>query len=88
MMEMITVPRETVAALKALLPAVTREHLTEVLGVSETTWSKLREGLPIKLKTWRRIQGRAFGQEHPTAHESHLHRSVVGLDFGPRASAI
>jgi DNA-binding Xre family transcriptional regulator len=54
----ITISFERFEALKAVLPAITREHLTDVYGISETTWTKLRKGEPIKLKTWERIQAR------------------------------
>lgn len=58
MVQTITISIERFEALKAALPAVTREHLTDVYGISETTWTKLRKGEPIKLKTWERIQAR------------------------------
>ena len=56
MVQTIIVSLERFEALKAALPAITREHLTDVYGISETTWTKLRKGEPIKLKTWERIQ--------------------------------
>ncbi len=58
MVQTITISLERFEALKAALPAITREHLTDVYGISETTWTKLRKGEPIKLKTWERIQAR------------------------------
>ncbi|WP_421737253.1 hypothetical protein [Caulobacter sp.] len=58
MAEAVTIPRERFELLKRALPAVTREHLFSVYGISETTWSKLRKGEPIKLATWQRIQKR------------------------------
>lgn len=58
MVQTITISLERFNALKTALPAVTREHLTDVYGISETTWTKLRKGEPIKLKTWERIQAR------------------------------
>nr|WP_295107986.1 hypothetical protein [uncultured Caulobacter sp.] len=58
MVQTITISHERFKALKTALPAVTREHLTHVYGISETTWTKLRKGEPIKLKTWERIQAR------------------------------
>jgi hypothetical protein len=48
----VTISRERFETLKDALPAVTREHLTRVYGISETTWTKLRRGEPIKLNTW------------------------------------
>ena len=58
MVQTITISLERFEALKTALPAITREHLTDVYGISETTWTKLRKGEPIKLKTWERIQAR------------------------------
>lgn len=58
MVQTVIVPRERFEALKNALPAVTREHLTDVYGISETTWTKLRKGEPIKLNTWERIEKR------------------------------
>jgi DNA-binding Xre family transcriptional regulator len=58
MAEAITVPQERFEMLKGALPAITREHLFSVYGISETTWGKLRKGEPIKLSTWQRIQMR------------------------------
>ncbi len=58
MIQTITISLERFEALKSALPAITREHLTDVYGISETTWTKLRKGEPIKLKTWERIQAR------------------------------
>ena len=58
MVQTITISLERFEALKTALPSVTREHLTDVYGISETTWTKLRRGEPIKLKTWERIQAR------------------------------
>ena len=54
----ITIPQEQFQTLKRALPAVTREHLFSVYGISETTWTKLRKSMPIKLTTWQRIQVR------------------------------
>ncbi|MDB5457354.1 MAG: hypothetical protein JWP92_2939 [Caulobacter sp.] len=54
----VVVRRSTVGDLKALLPAVTRQHLMLILGISETTWCKLRDGKPIKRTTWNRLLAR------------------------------
>jgi hypothetical protein len=56
--ETIVITRERFETLKNALPAITREHLTHVYGISETTWTKLRRGEPIKLSTWQRMQAR------------------------------
>ncbi len=58
MAEAITITQDHFAKLKRALPAVTREHLFDVYGISETTWSKLRKGEPIKVSTLQRIQMR------------------------------
>jgi hypothetical protein len=55
MAETLTVPREIVQRLRARLPAVTREHLFDCYAISETTWTKLRDGKPIKRSTLERI---------------------------------
>jgi DNA-binding Xre family transcriptional regulator len=55
MVETVTVPRETFQRLRARLPAVTREHLFDCYAISETTWTKLRDGKPIKRSTLERI---------------------------------
>jgi DNA-binding Xre family transcriptional regulator len=54
----VTISRERFEVLKDALPAVTREHLTDVYGISETTWAKLRKGEPIKLNTLERMLAR------------------------------
>jgi hypothetical protein len=54
----VTISRERFETLKGALPAVTREHLFSLYGISETTWTKLRRGEPIKLNTWERMLAR------------------------------
>lgn len=49
---------ELVARLRARLPAVTRPHLQNCFAISETTWTKLRDGRPIKQATLERILAR------------------------------
>ncbi|MDI1364684.1 MAG: hypothetical protein PSX79_07440, partial [bacterium] len=51
MAETVIVPRELVQRLRARLPAVTREHLFDCYAISETTWTKLRDGRPVKRST-------------------------------------
>jgi len=55
MVETVTISRETFQRLRARLPAVTREHLFDCYAISETTWTKLRDGKPIKRSTLERI---------------------------------
>jgi hypothetical protein len=54
----VIITPERFETLKDALPAITREHLTRVYGISETTWTKLRRGEPIKRNTWERMQAR------------------------------
>lgn len=55
MAETVTVSREVFLSLRARLPAVTREHLFDCYAISETTWTKLRDGKPVKRSTLDRI---------------------------------
>jgi DNA-binding Xre family transcriptional regulator len=55
MVETVTASPETFQRLRARLPAVTREHLFDCYAISETTWTKLRDGKPIKRSTLDRI---------------------------------
>lgn len=55
MAETVTVSREIFQRLRARLPAVTREHLFECYAISETTWTKLRDGKPVKRSTLERV---------------------------------
>jgi hypothetical protein len=54
-MNMVLVDEEQVLAFRAALPAVTKVCLQEVLGVSETTWTRLRKGRPIRRSTYDRL---------------------------------
>lgn len=54
MPNLVTITREEFADLRASLPAITDRYLFDVLGISETTWVKLRKGLPIKRITLER----------------------------------
>lgn len=58
MNDTVIITPERFETLKDALPAITREHLTRVYGISETTWTKLRRGEPIKRNTWERMQAR------------------------------
>jgi hypothetical protein len=48
-------PPEAVLKLRGRLPAITRRHLFDLYGISETTWTKLRDGKPVKASTLIRI---------------------------------
>ena len=54
----IVVSPQAVLKLRDRLPAITRRHLFDVYGISETTWTKLRDGRPIKVSTLLRILDR------------------------------
>lgn len=51
MLDLVTVTPEEFADLRASLPSITDRYLFDVFGISETTWVKLRKGLPIKRAT-------------------------------------
>lgn len=57
-MECIVADPQFVAAFRALAPALTKNKLREVFGISETTWCKLRDGRPVKRQTLERITRR------------------------------
>lgn len=56
----VTISRAEFADLRQALPAITREHLFAVYGVSENTWRKLRDGEPVKRSTLERMRARVF----------------------------
>jgi DNA-binding Xre family transcriptional regulator len=58
MAETVIISRETFQSLRVRLPAITREQLFDTYAISETTWSKLRDGKPIKRSTLDRILAR------------------------------
>lgn len=55
---MIVVAADQVRQLRSLLPAITREHLQGKLGISETTWVRLRDERPIRRSTYERLMRR------------------------------
>ena len=58
-MTMIVVDPEQVRRLRDLLPALTKTHLQETLGISETTWVRLRDRRPIRRSTYERLLKRS-----------------------------
>lgn len=58
-MTMIVVDPEQVRRLRDLLPALTKAHLQETLGISETTWVRLRDRRPIRQSTYERLLRRS-----------------------------
>jgi acyl-CoA synthetase (AMP-forming)/AMP-acid ligase II len=80
--DMTVVPPETFERFKRRLPAITRPHLFDVYGISETTWTKLRKGHPIKLTTLRRIQARYERLEaSSTSRMSEAPSPIGGFDL-------
>ncbi|SFK00518.1 hypothetical protein [Caulobacter sp. UNC279MFTsu5.1] len=57
-MTMVVVDIEQVRRLRGLLPAVTKAHLQGTLGISETTWVRLRDERPIRRSTYERLMRR------------------------------
>lgn len=58
-MTMIVVDPEQVRRLRSLLPALTKAHLQDTLGISETTWVRLRDRRPIRQSTYERLLKRS-----------------------------
>lgn len=58
-MTMIVVSADQVRRLRSLLPAITKEHLQGTLGISETTWVRLRDERPIRRSTYERLMRRS-----------------------------
>lgn len=59
-MTMIVVDPEQVRRLRDLLPALTKAHLQTTLGISETTWVRLRDRRPIRRSTYERLLRRSM----------------------------
>ena len=57
-MTMIIVDSDQVRRLRSLLPASTKAHLQGTLGISETTWVRLRDKRPIRRSTYDRLMRR------------------------------
>ena len=57
-MTMIIVDADQVSRLRNLLPAITKTHLQDTLGISETTWVRLRDERPIRRSTYERLMRR------------------------------
>lgn len=56
--EMMTLPREEFDQMRARLPKATSEGLFETYRISQNSWYKLRDGLPVKRKTIERLRER------------------------------
>ena len=57
-LQMIAIPSEEFIRLRAKLPAVTADHIMALYGISETTWRKMRKGVPVRRETLDRIRAR------------------------------
>lgn len=57
-LEMESATPEEFAAMRARLPRVTTEGLFETYRISQRTWYKLRDGVPVKRKTLDQIRAR------------------------------
>jgi hypothetical protein len=56
--EMMAMPRDEFDKMKSRLSKVTPEGLFETYRISQNTWYKLRDGLPVKRKTIERLRQR------------------------------
>ena len=56
--EMVAIDPEEFEAMKARLPKATAEGLFETYRISQNTWYKLRDGLPVKRKTIDQLRAR------------------------------
>ncbi len=59
-LDMIVMQPEEFRQLRAKLPAVTADHIRSVYGVSETTWRKIRKGVPVRRETLERMRIRSL----------------------------
>ncbi len=57
-LQMISVAPDEFARLRAKLPAATAEQIMATYGIGETTWRKIRQGVPIRRETLDRIYKR------------------------------
>ena len=56
--EMVAIEREEYEAMKARLPRATSEGLFDTYRISQNTWYKLRDGVPVKRKTIDQLRAR------------------------------
>jgi hypothetical protein len=55
---MVAIAPEEFEAMRARLPKVTPEGLFDTYRISQNTWYKLRDGLPVKRKTIEQLRAR------------------------------
>jgi hypothetical protein len=56
--EMVAIEPEEFEAMKARLPKATAEGLFDAYRISQNTWYKLRDGVPVKRKTLEQLRVR------------------------------
>lgn len=56
--EMMSLPQDEFEALKACLPRTTAEGLYDTYRISQATWYKLRDGVPVRRGTVERVRAR------------------------------
>lgn len=57
-LEMATIEPEEFRAMREHLPLATAQGLMETYRISQNTWYKLRDGLPVKRKTLEQLRER------------------------------
>lgn len=56
--EMVAIDRQEFDAMRERLPKATAEGLFETYRISQNTWYKLRDGVPVKRKTIDQLRAR------------------------------
>lgn len=56
--EMVSISRDEFEVMKAHLPKATAEGLMDTYRISQNTWYKLRDGVPVKRKTVEQLRAR------------------------------
>ncbi|NML07444.1 hypothetical protein HHL13_16775 [Sphingomonas sp. G-3-2-10] len=56
--EMVSIPPEEFQAMRARLPLATAAGLFDTYRISQNTWYKLRDGVPVKRKTLDQLRAR------------------------------
>lgn len=80
-MTMVVVDAGQVRRLRALVPALTKTSLQDTLGISETTWVRLRDERPIRRSTYERLMRRSMALSPAGAEKGHA-SAIVGLRPG------
>lgn len=61
---MLYIDPEAVAWMRERLPAQTNEAITATFGISQNTWVKIRDGLPIRRSVGERLLARLNSQRN------------------------